>query len=289
MADKDAIRNVSPSFRGWVKPGPLPDLEQMHAVELGEDETLDAISGHWRIFQLRHGHRFSTDDILVAWYGTSWCPSARRVLDLGSGIGSVALVAAWRLPFAAFVTVEAQERSVALARKSARYNGVTGRFDVRLGDIRDEGVFAGDEPFDLVMGSPPYFPPETGPISEHPQRAACRFELRGDVADYCAAAAPRLAPGGVFACVFPIKPGHQRQRVFDAAAAAGLCVVRWRPVALRAEDGPLLGLFLMQRAEDLPAPMRARCWEEPTLEVRDMDRQIHPEYMAVKLSFGFPP
>ena len=29
-------------------------------------ETLDAISGHFRLFQLRDGHRFSTDDILTA-------------------------------------------------------------------------------------------------------------------------------------------------------------------------------------------------------------------------------
>ncbi len=289
MARADRIRNVDPSFRNWVKPGPMPDLEAMHTVPLEEGETLDAISGHWRIFQLRQGHRFSTDDILTAWYGTSWCPSARRVLDLGSGIGSVALVAAWRLPFSSFVTVEAQEASVALARKSVAYNGVGDRFDVRLGDIRDEDVFAGDEPFDLVLGSPPYFPPETGPISDHPQRAACRFELRGDIVDYCAAAAPRLAPGGVFACVFPVRPEHQRQRVFDAARAAGLCVVRWRPVALRAADGPLLGLFLMQRASDLPEAMRERCWEEPTLEVRDTNLEIHPEYLAVKLAFGFPP
>jgi hypothetical protein len=87
-------------------------------------ETLDAISGHFRLFQLRDGHRFSTDDILTAWYGTSWCPTARTALDLGSGIGTVGMICAWRLPGANFVTVEAQAESVALARKSARYNGL---------------------------------------------------------------------------------------------------------------------------------------------------------------------
>src|SRR5436190_18023881 len=114
-----------PFFKGWAKPGPVPPGASAGlAVEPGE--TLDAISGHFRIFQLRDGHRFSTDDVLTAWYGTSWCPSARNVLDLGSGIGSVAIIAAWRLTGASVVTVEAQEVSVALARKSVRYNGLAG-------------------------------------------------------------------------------------------------------------------------------------------------------------------
>src|SRR3954465_3448018 len=103
---------------GIVPPG-------AHAVpEVAPGETLDAISGHFRIFQLRKGHRFSTDDVLAAWYGTSWAPSAGRVLDLGSGIGSVGMIAAWRLPGARVVTIEAQDESVRLAKKSAEYNGL---------------------------------------------------------------------------------------------------------------------------------------------------------------------
>ncbi|HEX7653326.1 MAG TPA: methyltransferase, partial [Verrucomicrobiae bacterium] len=126
-------------FKGWAKPGPLPPA--LHSgVTVAEGETLDAISGHFRLFQLSAGHRFSTDDILVAWYGTSWCPTARAVLDLGSGIGTVGMVSAWRLPGARFVTVEAQAESVALARKSARYNGLTERYDIREGDLRDAAV-----------------------------------------------------------------------------------------------------------------------------------------------------
>src|SRR6266571_1602688 len=118
-------------FKGWAKPGPVPPgaISGLPAAEPGE--TLDAISGHFRIFQLEKGHRFSTDDVLTAWYGTSWCPSARTALDLGSGIGSVGMIAAWRLPGARFVTVEAQSESVALARKSAKYNGLEDRYEIR--------------------------------------------------------------------------------------------------------------------------------------------------------------
>jgi tRNA1(Val) A37 N6-methylase TrmN6 len=280
---------TDPYFKGWAKPGPVPPGALTGEPAVGSGETLDAISGHFRLFQLANGHRFSTDDVLTAWYGASWCPSARRVLDLGSGIGTVGMIAAWRLPGAEFVTVEAQAESVRLARKSAAWNGLAERYEIRTGDFRDAGVLGAAESFDLVLGSPPYFPPGSGVESEHPQKLACRFELRGAVADYCQTAARHLAAGGVFACVFPVNPAGQAARVMDGARAAGLTIVRWRPVILREGDQPLLGLFLMQRATDLPETMRNKTWEEPPLTIRTSTGAVHPEYAAVKLSFGFPP
>ena len=251
-----------------------------------EGETLDAISGHFRIFQLRKGHRFSTDDVLTAWYGTSWAPSAGSVLDLGSGIGSVGMIAAWRLPGARFVTVEAQEESVRLARKSAAYNGLAGRYEIRCADFRSPDALRADERFDLVLGSPPYFPVGTGIEGDHPQKVACRFELRGDIRDYACVARAHLADGGLFACVFP---EEQRERLERAASDASLAVVRRRPVVFREGEAPLVGLFGLMRDEDLPEAMRDRTWVEPPLVIRASDGSVHPEYAAVKLSIGFPP
>jgi len=276
-------------FKGWTKPGPVPPGAESGVPAVEADETLDAISGFFRLFQLKDGHRFSTDDVLTAWYGTSWCPTARTVLDLGSGIGTVGMIAAWRLPGAIFVTIEAQAESVRLARKSAAWNGLTGRYEIRQGDFRAAEILGAAEKFDLVLGSPPYFPPGTGVESGHLQKLACRFEMRGSIADYAVVAAKHLAPGGVFACVFPVRPEEQHERVRVAARDAGLVVVRMRPVVLREDETPLLGLFLMMRAGDLPEAMRARTWTEPPLVIRARDGSVHPEYSAVKLSFGFPP
>ena len=275
------------SFRGWTRPGPIPP-GALSAPEVPPGETLDFLSGHFRIFQLRDGHRFSTDDVLTAWYGTSWCPSASAVLDLGSGIGSVALVAAWRLPGARVVTVEAQAVSVALARRSVAYNGLDCRVDVRLADFRDPAALGPDERFDLVLGSPPYYPEGAGVPGDHPQKIACRFELRGDIADYCRTASAHLAPGGLFACVFPQPDGHHA-RVVAAAATAGLAVVRRRPVVFREGAPAQVGLYGMTRAADLPGAFGAQTWVEPPLVIRQADGRVHPEYQAVKLAFGFPP
>ena len=275
------------TFKGWTRPGPIPPGAR-EPIALEPDVSLDYICGHFRLFQLRHGHRFSTDDVLTAWYGTTWCPTASRVLDLGSGIGSVATIAAWRLPGARLVTVEAQEVSVALARRSMRFNGLETRCDLRCGDFRDAAVLAGEAPFDLVLGSPPYFPVGAGVAGDHPQKVACRFELRGDIADYARVAAAHLAPGGVFACVFP-QPDGQRARLLAAAASAGLIIVRERPVVFREGAAPLIGLFAMTRSADLPPGMREATWIEPPLVIRCSDGQVHPEYRAVKLAIGLPP
>ena len=272
-------------FRGWAKPGPIPPGASRDA-DVPPDESLDAISGHYRLFQLRKGHRFSTDDVLTAWYGTTWAPTARTILDLGSGVGSVGMIAAWRCQGARLVTIEAQDDSVRMARKSVDYNGLGGRYEIRHADFREASALRDDERFDLVLGSPPYFPIGTGIEGDHPQKVACRFELRGDVNDYARVAAGHLEPGGLFACVFP---EEQRSRVEGAAAAAGLIIVRRRPVVFREGEDPLVGLFGMMRAADLPPAMHQRTWVEPPLVIRAADGSVHPEYAAVKLAIGFPP
>jgi tRNA1(Val) A37 N6-methylase TrmN6 len=271
-------------FKGWAKPGPIPPGASS-SPDVPADETLDAISGHFRIFQLRDGHRFSTDDVLTAWYGTTWVPRASSILDLGSGIGSVGMMAAWRLPGARVVTIEAQEESVRLAKKSAAYNGLESRYEIRRGDFRTNGIRP-EERFDLVLGSPPYFPLGAGIHGDHPQKIACRFEVRGDIVDYAIAAARHLAAGGVFACVFP---EEQLPRIEKAAEQAELAIVRRRPVIFKEGEEPMVGLFVMMRRRDLPGAMRGQTWIEPPLVIRAADGRVHPEYSAVKLSIGFAP
>lgn len=267
-------------YRGYRRPGPVPP----GGVEAGEAETLDYICGDFRIFQYAKGHRYSTDDVLTAWYGTTCAPRVERYCDLGSGIGSVALIVAWRLAGASVVTVEAQEMSIALARKTVEYNGLSSRYTLVHSDLR---AFETDERFDLVTGSPPYFPPGTASEAAHPQAIPARIEVRGNVADYCAAAARILAPGGVFAFVFPFA---QLARAEEAASAAGLLVVRRRDVVFKEGEVPLISLFACARGADIPPSIHARgTFVEPPLVIRRRDGQVSEEYAVVRMSFGFPP
>ncbi len=267
-------------YRGWRRPGPEPP----GGIEPEPGETLDFLCGRFRIFQYAKGHRYSTDDVITAWYGTTHAPRVDRACDLGSGIGSVALISAWRLPGATFCTVEAQEMSIALARKSVRFNGLESRFTLYHGDLRDVSILDKERPFDLVTGSPPYWPAGTATVAEHPQAIPARIEVRGSIADYAQTAARILAPGGLFAFVFPTV---QLDRALEAVTGAGLILIRRRDVIFREGDPPLVTLFAASRAEDIPTTFQA--FREPPLTIRKRDGSVDPEYSAVRLSFGFPP
>jgi tRNA1Val (adenine37-N6)-methyltransferase len=244
------------------------------------DETLDPLVGDWRILQLRKGHRFSVDDVVTAWRGTAARPDARRVLDLGCGIGSVGLTALWQLPDdATLVGVEAQAISADLARRTVALNGLADRVTVVHGDLRDpEVVPAAARPpggFDLITGSPPYIPETDGIVPAHPQKAGARFELRGSVFDYAAAAARWLAPDGRFSFVMlAADPRTER-----APEQAGLVVVERLDVTFRAGRPPHIAVLTCARADD-PAARAPRVTR--SLTIRDEDGRETPELLAFR-------
>jgi tRNA1Val (adenine37-N6)-methyltransferase len=279
---------------GWRAGGPPPaPPADRDALWPGPGEDLCWLAGNWRILQRTDGHRFSLDDLCTAHHAArvatvaaaAGVPPPARLLDLGCGIGSVLLLLAWRFPAAAATGVEAQPMSADLARRSIAWNGVGDRCRVIQADLRDAALL-GDATFDLVTGTPPYFPRGTGPESPLCQRGPCRFEHRGGIEDYARAAARVLAPGAAFvACA----PAGQAARVTAAAGAAGLAVERWREVIPRAGKAPLLALFCMRRAnEGRPEPHSVSI-AEPALVVRDSAGHRTPEMSALRLEMGMPP
>jgi tRNA1Val (adenine37-N6)-methyltransferase len=179
-------------------------------VKVHPDETQDRLTSKLWIIQKRHGHRAASDDTLLAWAAARAHPGAGRVLDLGSGKGTVAMLLLQRLPGCQVVGLEALEISHDLARRNALLNGLAGRWEQRLGDLRDPAILADLSRFDLVTGAPPFMSLGHGVLPADPQRAAGRFELRGGVRDYCAAAVRTLAPGGRFVLLMD---GLERSRL----------------------------------------------------------------------------
>lgn len=210
----------------------------------GPNEDLCCLAGDFRIFQRRDGHRWSADDLLTADFAIDQVSAApSRVVDLGCGIGTVLLFLAWRFPEAVCTGIEAQALSVGLAGRSIAWNGIDARCTVRHGDLRDPLVRTGLGPADLVTGTPPYLPVGTGPESSRVQCGPCRFEHRGGIEDYCAAAAALLAPGAPFvAC----SAGFQRDRVEAAAHANGLALTAWKDVFPKPGKPPLFAVFAMR-------------------------------------------
>ena len=269
---------------GWHVHGPMPVIpDEPGPLWPGPEEDLCWLAGNWRILQRTDGHRTSLDDLLVAYLAADLVAprSPARGLDLGCGIGSVLLFLAWRFPAGSFTGIEAQAISADLARRSVLWNGVAGRATIHLGDFRGSDILAGQPGFDLVTGTPPYFPVGAGPESDHVQRAPCRFEHRGGIEAYCLAAAPLLAPGAPFiAC----QAWNQRERVEPAARAAGLRLVRWREIVPRAGKEPLLCIFAT-RAIEHAEPLAI----DPPLVVRDERGRRTEEFVAARAAMGMPP
>ncbi len=248
-----------------------------------QDElTVDLLTRDWKLTQRRHGHRHSTDDLLTGWYAALKLPTARRVLDLGAGIGGVGLLVLWQLPKATLTAIEAQEVSFALLRRNIADNGLGERVRAIHGDLRE--VDLGDERFELVTGSPPYWDVKDGVVPADSQKAHARFELRGDVRDYCRAARARLAPGGRFVFCFPTA---QRERAERAVAEASLSLWATRDVVPRSGAQPLFTLFCCGRVEDGREVGQPEVVREPPHAVRDASGVQTAEHRAARATFGF--
>lgn len=205
------------------------------------EETLSRLSGDWWILQLRRGHRYATDDVVTAWTAVGARPAAATVLDLGAGVGSVGLMVLRLLGAEArLVSVEIQEVSTDLARRSVAHNRVAERVDARLGDLRDPQILGRDEAFDLITANPPFLPRGAGWVSRNPQRSAARFELNGDVFDFCRVAAAHLAPNGRF-CLCHSATDPRPEQALDQA---GLNIVSRRDVSFSSGRRPHIALWV---------------------------------------------
>ena len=205
--------------------------------------TDDLLTRDVRVYQRAKGHRFSSDDVATAYAAFAARPSARRVLDLGCGLGSVLLHLAWKLPKAELWGVEAQAMSFELLRRNVARSGFAERVQIRHADIRELASLP--EPngaFDLVTGTPPYFPPEAALDAEDEQRAFARIEYRGGVEAYIAAGARLLgAQGALVLC------GDARvaQRTTAACQIAGLSLHSRCDVVPRTGRAPLFSIWTL--------------------------------------------
>ncbi len=255
----------------------------IEADDLGE-LTDDAITGSFRILQRKRGHRYSIDDVLTAFEGVRVMPLATRCLDLGTGIGSVLLMLAYKLPNARFCAIEAQTGSHRLLTQNVERNGLSTRVTLVHGDLRDH---VGQEPlagpFDLITGTPPYVAPGQATPSSDAQRAYARQEYRGGVEAYLAAAAPVLAPlGRIVVCADARFP----ERVLSFANQVQLAVLAHTSVLPReGKEGPLFSVFTLGHAAENPG---AKC-QDSTWVARNADGTRSQAYLDLRAFFGLAP
>jgi tRNA1(Val) A37 N6-methylase TrmN6 len=179
-----------------------------------------------------------------------------------------------RLPYCRVVGLEALEISHELAVRNAHLNALNDRWDPRLGDLRDESVLAGEAPFDLITGSPPFMPVGSGVMPKDPQRIAGRFELRGGIPDYAETSAGHLAEGGK---VVFLMDGLEssKSRTVQALGAVGLCIIRIIAVHPSPGRSPIYWIF--------EAGAHVGSTAEQLLYIRNADNNaFSPDFEAIR-------
>jgi tRNA1Val (adenine37-N6)-methyltransferase len=140
---------------------------------------------------------------------------------------------------ARLTALELQRISVDLLRKTVELNGLGRRVRVVQADLRAPEALQQHAPFDLITANPPYLSVHSALHSPHPQRAAARLELNGDVFDYCRAAARLLAPLGRFCFCHAAADGRPERAVHKA----GLSILTRQDVVFRQGRPPTIALF----------------------------------------------
>ncbi|KAI8614493.1 hypothetical protein BC830DRAFT_1127222 [Chytriomyces sp. MP71] len=300
----------------WECPGPAPSLSISEAGinMLREGEMLTSLCGSWSIFQLLQGHRYTTDDlstaaIAIQEYSVRKLPLPKRHIDIGCGLGSVLLFCRWYFSesLQQSLGVEAQEKHVELARKSILVNMGERESashlvsEVRYGDLRDLGADPTSillehevNVFDLVTGTPPYFPISNGTVPTVQGRGMCSFELRGGVETYCLAARQCLTRTSTARFVF-VQTAIEVQRSEDAIwnLAQMRILERVDFYGVEGKEGALFVIFVCgwdKGGEDFALPVKTRQeYDVRRVVVRTRDGKYTNEYHELLVLVGKPP
>ena len=152
----------------------------------------------------RCAQKVGTDSVLLgAW---AQVEGARRILDIGTGSGLLALMAAQRAPKAQVVGVEIDPQAVCQARENVAQSSFRQRIEIVEQDVK---VFRTQEPFDCILSNPPYFLETTLPPDD--SRALARHVQFLTFDELTHAVDALLSPSGLFHVILPLD--HVREFV----------------------------------------------------------------------------
>lgn len=141
--------------------------------------------------------KVGTDGVLLgAWVALR--RDDRRLLDVGTGTGVIALMLAQRSPAACVTALDIDAACIAQARANADRSRWGERVETLCLPVQE---YREDTPFDLVVSNPPYYdrsllPPDAG-------RTTARHTVALSYGELIAAACRLLAPEGRLAVILP--------------------------------------------------------------------------------------
>lgn len=186
----------------------------------------------------KHGYRVNVDAIHLARFAALGATPNSHVVDLGAGVGAVALCFGHLAGAASLSLIEVDANACELARRNLDRAGWSSRSAVLCADVAAVKTHDLRHAPNVLLSNPPYTPMHAG----RPSRVAeIDLARRGDVTRFLQCASRLLADraGGVCAVCYPVQG---MTRLLADAARAGLQLQRATFVHARSDVSARLAL-----------------------------------------------
>lgn len=210
--------------------------------------------------------KVGTDGVLLGAWG---CVEGRRILDIGTGTGLIALMAAQRNPEAKVWGVDIDEEAVLQAQENIAESPFCSRIECILKDVL---AFETKELYDAILCNPPFFTEDTLPDDK--SRALARNNKNLPFPLLIKKVADLLADDGVFSLVVP---SGLVQEIVGLCLENGLHLVRRCQVHTTAQKPPRRTLLAFSRQD-------MKC-DEQVLCLMDKDGSRSPQYQELTKDF----
>ncbi|MDR0753369.1 MAG: methyltransferase [Holosporaceae bacterium] len=127
-------------------------------MELTEDSILD---GAIKLLQPKYGYRVAIDPVILASFVK--LTAYQRVLDVGCGVGAIALILKKREPVAEITAIDMDTEMCKICERNSRANALS--LDVVNTDVENYS-HSREKLFDHVVTNPPFFKKESSRVSE---------------------------------------------------------------------------------------------------------------------------
>lgn len=173
--------------------------ERNTGIFIMKDNNELQINSRIKLTDKKLGQSFSADAFLLAAFAKQTSAAA---VDLGSGTGCCSLLLADRNKAEHIYAVELQPALFSATVSNIKANKFEHIITAIHSDIRTLDADSLDKKIEVVIANPPYFKAGSGKMSMNELKNAARFELFGELCDFCASAAKLLAnsENGSFYC-----------------------------------------------------------------------------------------
>lgn len=219
------------------------------------------------VFNDRTAMKVGTDGVLLG----AWCPvdGVRRVLDVGTGCGVIALMIAQRNATAVIDGIDIDHDAIEEATLNFERSPWSGRLAAIEGDFNS---MIHTHEYDLIVSNPPYFTNGVLPTGE--ARTQARHSNMLTYHQLIEGASRLIADDGMLAL---ITPTDAEQDIIESATFASL-PVRQQVRVIPVEGGaPKRTLWLLSRRE-MP-------YLEATITIAHLDGSFTHEYIALTGAF----